>query len=92
MNSQTPVTTTPKTIRDAAREQSESTSLSRARSPISSSKGTPSSNTVPSNCNNQYKTKILRNGIDSLYLSYQGELSQEGSIKLTELKKTCSVE
>ena len=87
MNSQTHVTTTPKIIRNAAREQSESTSLSRARIPISSSKGTTSSNTVPSNCNNQYRTKILRHGIDSLYLSYQGELSLEGSTVLAKLKK-----
>jgi hypothetical protein len=50
-------------------------------------KGTSSSNTVPSNCINTYNTKILRTGIDSLYLSYQGELYEETSIRLTELKK-----
>ncbi len=49
--------------------------------------GTESSNTVPSNCINTYNTKILRTGIDSLYLSYQGDLSEESSIRLTELKK-----
>jgi len=76
-----------KTTSNASREQNESTSLPRERDRHLLTKGTPSSNTVPSNCNNQYTTKILRNGIDSLYLSYQGELSQEGSIKLTELKK-----
>ncbi len=72
---------------DESCKQSELTSLLHDRSHISSSKGTPSSNTVPSNCNNPYKTKILRNGIDSLYLSYHGALSLEGSLKLTELKK-----
>lgn len=75
------------TTQDAARKQSESPSLPRARSHISVSQGTPSSNTVPSNCINQCNTKILRSGIDSLYLSYQGEFLVESSIKLTELKK-----
>lgn len=50
-------------------------------------KGTQSSNTVPSTCINKYNTQILRVGIDSLYLSFQGELSEESSIRLTELKK-----
>lgn len=49
-------------------------------------KGTQSSNTVPSTCINTYNTQILRTGIDSLYLSYQGELSEESSIRLDELK------
>lgn len=49
--------------------------------------GTQSSNTVPSNCINETNTKILRSGIDSLYLSYPGELSAESSVRLTELKK-----
>ncbi len=52
-----------------------------------SSMGTQSSNTVPSTSINTYNTKILRTGIDSLYLSYQGDLSEESSIRLTELKK-----
>lgn len=51
------------------------------------SKGTQSSNTVPSNCINTHNTKILRSGIDSLYLSYPGSLTEESSIKLTQLKK-----
>ena len=85
MNSQTPDTPTTKTIRNAAREQSESTSLSRARNPISSSKGTPSSNTVPPQYNSD--SHILRFGIDSLYLSYQGELSEKSENKLSELKE-----
>lgn len=49
--------------------------------------GTQSSNTVPPTCINTYNTRILRVGIDSLYLSYQGELTEENSLKLTELKK-----
>ena len=49
--------------------------------------GTQSSNTVPSTSINSYNTKILRTGIDSLYLSYQGDLLEESSIRLTELKK-----
>ncbi|WP_341232330.1 hypothetical protein [uncultured Methylophaga sp.] len=49
--------------------------------------GTQSSNTVPSNCINTSQTKILRVGIDSLYLSYQGELFEDKSIRLNQLKK-----
>lgn len=52
-----------------------------------SSMGTQSSNTVPSTSITTYNTKILRTGIDSLYLSYQGDLTAESSIQLTELKK-----
>ncbi|MEZ5492644.1 MAG: hypothetical protein R3F50_20365 [Gammaproteobacteria bacterium] len=52
-----------------------------------SGKGTQSSNTVPSNCIDTSNTRILRTGIDSLYLTYQGHLSDESSIRLTELKK-----
>ena len=40
---------------------------------VSSSQGTPPSNTVPNNCNTEY-FKLLRFGVDSLYLSYPGEL------------------
>ena len=75
------------TNKDAARLASEGSSRPLAQRPISTSKGTPSSNTVPSNCNNNHNTKILRTGIDSLYLSYHGELKPESEIKLTELKK-----
>lgn len=57
------------------------------RPPQLSCMGTQSSNTVPSNCINTSNTKILRTGIDSLYLSYQGQLSEESSIRLSELKK-----
>jgi len=52
-----------------------------------SAEGTTSSNTVPSNCINDNNTKILRTGIDSLYVSYQGELTTESSVKLNTLKK-----
>lgn len=54
---------------------------------IDKSQGTQSSNTVPFTSIKSYNTKILRTGIDSLYLSYQGDLSEESSIRLTELKK-----
>jgi hypothetical protein len=54
---------------------------------VDKNEGTRPSNTVPSTSINGYNTKILRTGIDSLYLSYQGDLTQESSIRLTELKK-----
>ncbi len=70
---------------DVARRHSESPSRPRARSHLSPSHGTPSSNTVPSKYNSD--PYILRFGIDSLYLSYQGELSEEGENKLYTLKE-----
>ncbi len=51
-----------------------------------SSQGTPPSNTVPNNCNSEY-FKLLRFGVDSLYLSYPGELLPVVDDKLKELKK-----
>lgn len=52
----------------------------------SSSQGTPPSNTVPYNCNSEY-FKLLRFGVDSLYLSYQGELFPEVQERLARLKQ-----
>ena len=52
----------------------------------SSSQGTPPSNTVPNNCNREY-FKLLRFGVDSLYLSYPGELLPEVDEELKELKQ-----
>jgi len=78
------------TIKGTAREQSESTSLSRAESNISLTKGTPSSNTVPPQYNSD--PLILRFGIDSLYLSYQGELSEDGENRLSDLKELAQSE
>lgn len=52
----------------------------------SSPQGTPPSNTVPYNCNNEY-FKLLRFGVDSLYLSYQGELFPEVKERLARLKQ-----
>lgn len=48
--------------------------------------GTPPTNRVPNNCNSEY-FKPLRWGIDSLYLSYPGELFHEADTRLKELKK-----
>jgi hypothetical protein len=53
--------------------------------------GTPPSNTVPSN-DNLDKFKALRFGVDSLYLSYHGQLSDEWNIKLDELKDNAQSE
>lgn len=53
---------------------------------VSSSEGTPPSNTVPYNCNSEY-FKLLRIGVDSLYLSYQGELFPEVKERLAKLKQ-----
>ncbi|NQZ54535.1 MAG: replication initiation factor [Piscirickettsiaceae bacterium] len=61
--------------------------LPAAQGKLENKQGTQSSNTVPSTSINSYNTKILRTGIDSLYLSYQGNLLEESSIRLIELKK-----
>jgi len=54
----------------------------------SSSQGTPPSNTVPYNCNSESEYfKLLRFGVDSLYLSYQGELFAEVQERLAKLKQ-----
>lgn len=47
--------------------------------------GAPPSNTAPDNCNFTYQP--LRWGIDSLYLSYPGELSGDRGAELKELKR-----
>ncbi len=49
-------------------------------------KGTSPSNTVPYNSNNDY-FKLLRFGVDSLYLSYQGDIFPEVQERLTKLKQ-----
>ncbi len=47
--------------------------------------GAPPSNTAPYNCNDYFKA--LRWGVDSLYLSYPGELSKEVDAQLQALKE-----
>jgi hypothetical protein len=49
--------------------------------------GTQSSNTVPSTYIHDGSSRILRTGIDSLYLSFKGELAEETSIRLNKLKE-----
>ncbi|SDH96910.1 replication initiation factor [Nitrosomonas sp. Nm132] len=62
------------------------TSIKVSPSSNASSQGTPPSNTVPNNCNSEY-FKLLRFGVDSLYLSYPGELFPEIDEALKELKQ-----
>jgi len=51
--------------------------------------GAPPSNTAPANCisEDNYPVVVLRSGIDSLYLSYPGELSFSKSLELDILKQ-----
>lgn len=49
-------------------------------------KGSSPTNREPYNCNTDY-FKLLRFGIDSLYLSYQGDLFAEVQERLTKLKQ-----
>jgi len=53
--------------------------------------GTPSCNTVPSNDNTKYFKSLLY-GIDSLYLSYYGQLSEDWDNRLFELKEKAQSE
>jgi hypothetical protein len=48
--------------------------------------GAPPSNTAPANCSN-YPFKVLRQGIDSLYLSFPGQLKSDREIELSELRR-----
>lgn len=88
------MTTKPSTTHS---QQSAATSLPPARTardaradggqevaePLAS--GAPPSNTAPDNCKSPY-FQPLRWGVDSLYLSYPGELSREVDVQLKELK------
>ena len=53
--------------------------------------GAPPSNTAPDNCNTPY-FQALRWGVDSLYLSYPGELSRERDDELQGPQATRSVQ
>lgn len=53
---------------------------------IGTEQGTPPSNTVPYTCNGE-TFRPLRWGVDSLYLSYQGELFPEVKTRLKALKE-----
>ncbi len=48
--------------------------------------GAPPSNTAPYNCNWTDDFVFLRRGVDTLQLSYRGELTEEWRIRLDELK------
>lgn len=54
-------------------------------------KGTPPSNTVPLKYNPD-KSKLLRFGVDSLYLSYPGVMSEDWDRKLSRLKELAQQE
>ncbi len=56
------------------------------RTRVEVAKGSTPTNREPYNCNNEY-FKPLRLGVDSLYLSYQGDLFPEVQERLTELKQ-----
>ena len=49
--------------------------------------GAPPSNTAPVNSLKGGSVKILRTGIDSLYLSYPGTLAAESTVALEALKE-----
>jgi hypothetical protein len=60
--------------------------------PLEDEKGTKPSNTVPSTSIKHSTTQLLRTGIDSLYLSYRGEMHDDADIRLTTLKRLAQSE
>jgi len=50
-------------------------------------RGAPPSNTAPYNCNWTDDYVFLRRGVDTLQLSYRGEMTDEWITRLTELKR-----
>ena len=66
------------------------TEHSNASSTLNVAKSAPPSNTAPTNCKQSPNSfiKILRSGVDSLYLSYSGVLFDDQNAVLSALKKT----
>lgn len=58
-----------------------------APAPIEAGKGAPPSNRAPSTYKPQPTLRILRTAIDSLYLSFQGEIDPGMDLRLAKLKK-----
>ncbi len=58
-----------------------------AQQPPAAALGASPSNTAPGNSDSGGIIKILRSGIDSLYLTYRGHISAETGIRLDTLKK-----
>jgi hypothetical protein len=83
-------------IRDESSEKFPSTKKSNmkllnnpSQTPSFVGSGAPPSNTAPANCidDNNEPIKVLRSGIDSLYLSYPGSLSFSKYLELDILKQ-----
>ncbi len=79
----TPDTESPAAARPPARTRAQRVADGRARG--EDVQGTPPSNTVPGNYNPE-TFMALRYGIDSLYVSYPGVLSEDWDHKLSDLK------
>ena len=54
--------------------------------------GASASNTAPHNCNSPVDLIVLRTGVDTLQLSYQGELREEPLVRLDALKKVAQAD
>lgn len=74
---------------NVSQEEQHSEPLS-SNLPPNTEKGAPPSNTAPTNCKQLPNNfiKILRSGVDSLYLSYSGVLFDDQNAVLSALKKT----
>ncbi len=49
--------------------------------------GAPPSNTAPCNCKEEPSVRLLRSGVDTLQLSFRGELFDEQAVRLRQLKE-----
>lgn len=74
-------------MNDLSSKQKRGATHAQQGGPVLDSKGAPPSNTAPTNdISNDLNLKILRYAVDSLYVSYQGELSDEWESRLRNLK------
>lgn len=56
--------------------------------PLGPESGAPPCNTAPDTCIGGHPFRVLRTGVDSLYLSYPGQLSKTWEARLRDLKLT----
>ena len=68
------------------REASPQGNSLQSEPPGKPAKGAPPSNTAPSNCISGSNTRILRTGVDSLYVSYKGRVSADLEAQFEDLK------
>lgn len=72
---------------DNSNDQAAAACGMAAQQPPAAAPGASPGNTAPGNSEGGGTARILRSGIDSLYLTYKGQITEESSIRLETLKK-----